>query len=73
MKDLMGEIFPYLADKRDELFAKKVRELRHKCPERELVGVFRIMHVFGNYERNLYEQLSDLKPVRVRLIEADKF
>lgn len=73
MKELMGEIFPYLVDKRDEIFAQKIRDLRAANPEKEVVGVFGNMHVFGKYEGNLYEKLSDLSPVRIRLNEADNF
>ena len=73
MKELMGEIFPYLTDKRDKIFAERIRELRKEHSEREVVGIFGNMHVFGKYERNLYEQLSDLNPTRVRLNEADNF
>jgi hypothetical protein len=73
MKNIMGEIFPYLANKRDELFAKQIKELEQQHPERAIVGIFGTMHIFGNYEGNLYEQLDDLKPTRIKLIEADNF
>lgn len=30
-------------------------------------------HSFADYEENLYERIRDLSPIRVRLLEVDKF
>lgn len=69
----MGEIFPFVASKRDELFAKKIMELRKVYSEREIVGIFGNMHIFGTYGDSLYNQLRDLNPIRCKLKEADMF
>ena len=56
---------------RDKRFAEQIRKIHGDNPDKTLVATLGNMHIFGNYDGNTYNLLSDLSPTRLKLRDAD--
>lgn len=56
---------------RDKRFAEQIRKIHGDNSNKTLVATLGNMHVFGEYDGNTYNLLSDLNPIRLKLRDAD--
>ncbi len=69
---IFGErLFRLVGLERDRRFAEQIRKIHCDNPEKVLVATLGNNHIFGDYEGNTYDLLSDLDPVRFKLRDAD--
>lgn len=65
------DLFRILVSGRDDIFAERIRILAEQNPEKRIIAVHGANHIFRVYGFNVYDRLSDLKPKRMKLKEAD--
>lgn len=73
LSDVMGEsVAQKITTQRDVSFANRIRTARSNHPDKTIMAVMGMGHIFGEYSGSTYELISDLGPQRFKLNYADK-
>jgi hypothetical protein len=73
LSEVMGQsVATKITTKRDFSFANRIRTARANHPDKTVMAVMGMWHIFGEYPGSTYELISDLGPQRFKLNYADR-